>query len=511
MISEFATTNDPTAHACENVDVTTMSMGIVDMAAPRVIDEAQHVAVAQFVQAAASIVGMNTDNSTYTLPLSTYNDDTNNSNNKDHEDDFLTETEFALLSHVTTTVGDFDPLSNDAINNRPNFIPILEARGGTDKDEQGHRRDTLPIANAIDQSSLSLSSSASNNQNNKKTYSAVFQFLEENGGLSTHAIMSNNALRKYLKKVARGVIVRVNPGTLSAASQKRCDDMLRDLSRAGAVILSHPDVASSLGAKDSLVKIKNLKCGLLDTAVYYTPESFQEGFLKMIAFQPRVIKQNRGSQGEGIWIVKLKDEGAYCDTYGQRTASLDTEIVLMEAFDNHVEHHTVGDFIDFCIHGRTETSPEWTTTSAGRYFEGGLAAGAMVVDQRFLPRIVEGEVRCLMIGSELVEIVHKKPKEGGLSATLASGATYTKYAPDDAKFAKLVKNFEDDIPYIMGSFGMCDQPLPLLWTADYIYGDSDDDLFVGEINCSCVGITQQLHHAPIVADVAMRAVFGDKC
>lgn len=206
----------------------------------------------------------------------------------------------------------------------------------------------------------------------------------------------------------------------------------------------------------------------------------------------------------------MKDESKYCDNYGDHTVSLDTKLVLMEAFDNHVEYHTVGEFINFCINGRQGAECEWTTTSSGMYFEGGLEAGAMVVDQRFLPRIVEGEVRCLMVGSELVEIVHKKPKEGGLSATLQSGAVYTNYSPDDAKFARLVSNFKSDIPHVMDCFGMSDQPLPLLWTADYIYGDSDEDLFVGEINCSCVGITQQLHHSTVVAKVAIEAVFPEQ-
>lgn len=412
------------------------------------------------------------------------------------EEEFLSETEFALLSHVTTAIGDFDPLLPANIEKRYNFIPVLEARGGTDKDEEGHRRDTIPIANGIDE---------------LNTKSAVFQFLEENSGLSTHAIMSNEALKKYLKRTAHGIIVRVNPGTLSPASQKNLDQMLRELSIGGITILSHPDVASSLGAKDSLVKIKNLRCGIEDTEAYYTPESFREGFRKTIAFQPRVIKQNRGSQGEGIWICKLVEE-EYCEYYGERIVSLDSKLELMEAFDNHVEYHTVGEFIDFCIFGRNvESGPEWTTISNGRYFEGGLQAGAMVVDQRFLPRIVEGEVRCLMVGSELVEIVHKKPKEGGLSATLQSGAVYTKYAPDHPKFEKLVQNFKDDLPHIMACFGMSDQPLPLLWTADYIYGSSDDDLYVGEINCSCVGITQQLHHASTVAKVAVRSIFATDC
>ena len=255
-----------------------------------------------------------------------------------------------------------------------------------------------------------------------------------------------------------------------------------------------------------------------DTEVYYNAESFLQSFPKQISQMPRVVKQNRGSQGEGVWIVKLKDESAYCATGGtggtvdtdECTVSLDTELELMEAFDNHVEYHTVAEFINFCVHGRTPSSPEWTTTSQGKYFEGGLEAGAMVVDQRFLPRIVEGEVRCLMIGSELVEIVHKKPREGGLSATLQSGAVYTKYSPTDPKFEKLVKNFKEDVPRIMESFGMSDQPLPLMWTVDYIYGETDEDLYAGEINCSCPGITTQLHITPTIAKVAFENVFGEK-
>jgi hypothetical protein len=44
------------------------------------------------------------------------------------------------------------------------------------------------------------------------------------------------------------------------------------------------------------------------------------------------------------------------------------------------------------------------------------------VDQRFLPRIVEGEVRVLMIYDRPTVVVHKKPADGHLSATLFSGA-----------------------------------------------------------------------------------------
>ena len=250
-----------------------------------------------------------------------------------------------------------------------------------------------------------------------------------------------------------------------------------------------------------------MKSGLVDTEVYYEPESFKRGFRRSIAFQPRVIKQNRGSQGEGIWICKLKDESAYNNSYGETSVSLDTELVLVEANDNHVEYHTVEEFLEWCINGRTTRSGNWTSLGVGKYFEGGVQAGAMLVDQRFLPRIVEGEVRCLMIGSELIELVHKKPKEGGVSATLQSGAIYTKYSPEDLKFKSLVDNFRSDIPNLMEAFGFSNMALPLIWTADYIFGNKDDEFYIGEINCSCVGITQQLDKVDVIAKVVNGTVF----
>ena len=61
---------------------------------------------------------------------------------------------------------------------------------------------------------------------------------------------------------------------------------------------------SKLGVKDALCKIKDMHFGLTDTIGYGEPSDL-EGFKKTISFQPRVVKQNRGSAGEGIWIVKL--------------------------------------------------------------------------------------------------------------------------------------------------------------------------------------------------------------
>lgn len=87
------------------------------------------------------------------------------------------------------------------------------------------------------------------------------------------------------------------------------------------------------------------------------------------------------------------------------------KLMLMEANDNHEEEHTVAEFIEFCVNGRTSKSGEWTSKGEGKYLEGGKAAGGQLVDQRFCPRIVEGELRYNLVGDALVGVIHKKPKE----------------------------------------------------------------------------------------------------
>merc|ERR1719223_1293895 len=89
------------------------------------------------------------------------------------------------------------------------------------------------------------------------------------------------------------------------------------------------DVMTRMGAKDALCKIKDMDFGLPDTLGYYSPEDIRTGFPKSIAFQPRVVKQNRGSAGEGIWIIKLKS-GEYCSTYGEKSAADDDVLILTE-------------------------------------------------------------------------------------------------------------------------------------------------------------------------------------
>lgn len=187
----------------------------------------------------------------------------------------------------------------------------------------------------------------------------------------------------------------------------------------------------------------------------------------------RVLKQNRGSTGEGIWRVEVVDERPY---EAGDTLPLDTQLKCTEAVDNHVEMRRLDEFMEFCT----------------QYITG---ANGMLVDMPFMPRIKEGEIRILLVGSKPIFVVHKKPaeQEDAFSATLFSGAKY-RY-DDPSKWPELIALLQENLPTMMEKLGGYD--IPLLWTTDFMLDwdeEKKDKYILGEINCSCVGFTSHLEH-----------------
>jgi len=284
-------------------------------------------------------------------------------------------------------------------------------------------------------------------------------------------------------------IIRINPGQITAqgGDQQKFDKDIMDLVNAGKPIWPTPETMEKMGAKDALCNVKDMEFGLPDTLGYYSPEDMKTGFPKSIAFQPRVVKQNRGSAGEGIWIIKLK-EGNYCANYGDRVCEGSEVLILKEANDFHEEEHTVDEFMEFCINGRNEKSGEWKSIGTGKYYEGGVEAGGQMVDQRFLPRIDEGEARFVMIGEKLNRVEHYEYIGG------VSGETKTNiYKPEDPDFPANYKELQEKMEKEMGDYldalKLPKGSLPLLWAADFIPVDNHKcHHVIGEFNCSCLGI-----------------------
>ena len=330
-------------------------------------------------------------------------------------------------------------------------VVIFEARGGSDKGQYGFRKDSKPIIDSL----------------KKRGWTTEIIFYQDE---------DRGEIYRYTHDKADAYISRVNPGNL--VSEVGYFQMLRELVANGIEGLPHPDAMLAYGAKNSIERLKGTEIVPEDVFTYYDFDSLKENFPKSLSNGVRVLKQNRGSTGEGIWRVEVIDENV-----GKSKIPLTAKLKLTEAKDNHTEEKTLQEFLEFCI----------------QYLEG---ENGLLLDMPFLERIVEGEIRVLMLRNKVVNIVHKKPAntKDAFSATLFSGAKYRYDTPD--KWPDLVQLIEKMVPKIQRKLGNYD--LPLIWTADFIL-DTDkktgkDIYILGEINASCVGFSTFLELSEDIAD-----------
>lgn len=333
-------------------------------------------------------------------------------------------------------------------------VVIFEARGGSDKGSYGYRRDSKPIIDSLISRGWS---------------SEIIFYRDEDRG----------EIYRYVIENAGAYISRVNPGNLQ--DETGYFQMLRELVNHGIEGLPHPDAMANYGAKNAVEKLKGTALVPDDVYTYYDYDSFKTNFQKTLHKNVRVLKQNRGSTGEGIWRVEVLTD------YTGAKVPLDAKVKCTEAKDNHVEEWVLGEFMEFCI----------------QYLDG---PSGMMLDMPFLPRIKEGEIRVFMLRNKAVNVVHKKPADtaDAFSATLFSGAKYRDDTPD--KWPELVSIVESSIPVIRERLGNYD--IPLIWTADFIL-DTDpktgeDKYVLGEINASCVGFTTNLSLSEDIADEVIR-------
>lgn len=102
---------------------------------------------------------------------------------------------------------------------------------------------------------------------------------------------------KYVKENFDGYVSRINPGNLK--KENEYFDMLRKFC-ADKLSMPRPDAMIDYGAKDALTKLADTDLVPSDTDACYDIKTFKENFPKSLAKGERVLKQNRGSTGEGI-------------------------------------------------------------------------------------------------------------------------------------------------------------------------------------------------------------------
>lgn len=334
--------------------------------------------------------------------------------------------------------------------NNKKYVVILEVEGGSDKGKDGHRKDTFPILEEVKEQGFE---------------GEVIFFSHE----------KKDEIFEYILQKAGGVIGRINPGNLENIDEYF--SFLNEISKHNILVNTHPDVMVNLSFKDILVKLKDCSFSHSDSYFYHTYEEFCEAFPKILQKEKkRVLKQNYGSTGEWVFLVDLEDSG---------------KIQVVEAVNNEKMFFENIDELLLAFKKYFEVENENATYFAGK---------TGFVDVKYLPRISQWEVRVVLTGNTPALVVHKKPQEWAFSATLFSGAKYKSDRADDPKWREVIEVVEKNLPkvqkYISG------QEFPLIWTLDFIldYDEQGKDIYIlSEINCSCVGITTDLHLAKNIA------------
>ena len=110
-------------------------------------------------------------------------------------------------------------------------------------------------------------------------------------------------VRTQLRNVD-GVLVWVDPLS-DGRTRFQLDAMLREVASRGVWVSTHPDVTLKIGVKEVLHTTRHLGWGT-DTHLYRTFDEFQDALPRRLASEgPRVIKQNRGNGGQGVWKVEI--------------------------------------------------------------------------------------------------------------------------------------------------------------------------------------------------------------
>jgi hypothetical protein len=297
----------------------------------------------------------------------------------------------------------------------------------------------------------------------------VFEAMATLGIEAEPALYADDVADRVREQLLRcdGVLVWVDP--LSEGRDRVVlDVLLRDVASNGVWVSTHPDVILKMGVKEVLHRTSHLGWGT-DTHLYRDIGALREEFLQRLrSAGPRVLKQNRGNGGEGVWKIELASEsgqhGAIVRALHAPRGSVPQEMPL-------------GDFMRLC--------------------EPYFANEGCIVDQPFQARLPDGMIRCYMgadkvvgFGHQLIKALIPPPPEGPESEAAQPGPRIMHPAAAPEFQALRTKMEFEWTPQMMQLLDIDAGSLPIIWDADFLYGPRDaagqDTYVLCEINVSSV-------------------------
>jgi hypothetical protein len=303
-------------------------------------------------------------------------------------------------------------------------------------------------------------------QNNR--FHRVFEELAAIGIYAEPAVYADDIVEEVREQLLAvdGVLVWVDP-IHQGQTRTVLDAMLRDVASRGPWVSAHPDVILKMGVKEVLYRTRHLGWGT-DTHLYCTAAEFGDAFpSRLQSAGPRVLKQNRGNGGQGVWKVELVSGPA-------GKASI---VRVLEARRGSVlKEMPLREFMTRC--------------------EAYFACDGCIVDQPFQPRLPDGMVRCYMGADKVVGFGHQfikaliPPPEGPDSPNAQPGPRIM-HGADAGPFQMLRAKMEAEwTPQMMEILGIDAASLPIIWDADFLYGprtpSGEDTYILCEINVSSV-------------------------
>lgn len=246
-------------------------------------------------------------------------------------------------------------------------------------------------------------------------------------------------VRHQLEQV-QGVLVWHNP-IEGVRDRAMLDAMLRDVASSDVFVSTHPDIILKLGTKDVLLSVRDLPFG---SDVYRVDNLAQLETQLPIRLQrgARVLKQQRGHSGIGIWRISRRDGVGYdmCQaTRGSPTETVELDGIL------------------------------WRLSP---YFEN----GGHMIDQEWLPRVAEGMTRAYLVGARVAGFGHQaavalRPSDENGKVAQPGPRLYS--GPDDPRFQHLRQRLEHEwVITLSERLGIDADELPVLWDADFLLGAS---------------------------------------
>lgn len=271
------------------------------------------------------------------------------------------------------------------------------------------------------------------------------------------------------------VMVWVNP-IESGQDRSQLDQLLHELERSGVVVSASHAARHLIGTKAVVHTTRHMVWGT-GTHLYRSHEELQDEFVSRLHSDgPRVLKQERGQAGDGVWKVEA-----------------------------------IGSSMVRVTSAATDEVAERSLTSFLGDWEDSFASGGAVIDQPFLPLVSEGMIRCYMSGSRVLGLIHQLPKAGGLNVSrsglkLTDGLTGDSYyyPADSTPHPALVEQLNGSwIDELCGTVGLDEHDLPVLWDIDFI-ATGVDSYALCEINVNSVSPSPEGPLDEIAATLAKR-------